>query len=251
MNTRRHFLLFTSAAGSALLAGRYVGDAAAQQIAKPPTEKDKGKDKDKDKEGEEVTANEDLMREHGVLRRALIVYTEVAARLRLDADSVPAAALQSTAKLFRSFGEQYHEKQLEEAFVFPAVKRAGGPAAAYPDLLVVQHTRGREITDYILSVTQGAKLGSNAGPLADALTAFARMYHTHAAREDTVVFPAWKAVLPGDQYRELNEKFEDIEHQQFGEDGFEDAVKQIADIETSLGLADLTQFTAPPPPIAR
>jgi len=46
----------------------------------------------------------------------------------------------------------------------------------------------------------------------------------------------------------MNDKFEDIEHQQFGKDGFEDAVAQIADIEGVLGLSDLAQFTAPPPP---
>jgi hypothetical protein len=47
---------------------------------------------------------------------------------------------------------------------------------------------------------------------------------------------------------ELREKFEDIEHEQFGEDGFDDAVAQIAGIEESLGLTDIAQFTAPPPP---
>ena len=41
---------------------------------------------------------------------------------------------------------------------------------------------------------------------------------------------------------------EDIEKEQFGEDGFEDAVKQMSAIEGSLGLADIAQFTAPSPP---
>ena len=45
----------------------------------------------------------------------------------------------------------------------------------------------------------------------------------------------------------MSEKFEDIEHQQFGEDGFEKAVKQIADIEAQLGMSDLSSFTAPSP----
>jgi hypothetical protein len=40
----------------------------------------------------------------------------------------------------------------------------------------------------------------------------------------------------------------DSPDEQFGEDGFEDAVKQISAIESSLGLADISQFTAPPPP---
>lgn len=74
------------------------------------------------------------------------------------------------------------------------------------------------------------------------------MYRNHAAREDTIVFPAWKKTMTGPQLDELSEKFEDIEHEQFGEDGFDEAVDQIAAIEGSLGLADITQFTAPPPP---
>ena len=74
------------------------------------------------------------------------------------------------------------------------------------------------------------------------------MYEHHAAIEDTVVFPGWKLTLNANQLDEMNEKFEDIEHEQFGEDGFENALKQMADIEQSLGLSDLAQFTAPAPP---
>src|SRR5918994_7883236 len=53
----------------------------------------------------EVTAAEDLMREHGILRRALLVYREAATRLRRDASSVPLDVLEKTANLFRVFGE--------------------------------------------------------------------------------------------------------------------------------------------------
>ena len=76
------------------------------------------------------------------------------------------------------------------------------------------------------------------------------MYQNHTAREDTIVFPAWKDALSERQLREMGDKFEDIERQQFGKDGFEDAVKQIGQIEQALGFADLAQFTAPPPPKA-
>jgi len=184
-----------------------------------------------------------------VLRRALLVYTAAAGKLRSDPATVAPEVLQKTAKLFRAFGEEYHEKKLEETHIFPAVKRAGGPAASLPDILITQHQRGWEITDYILAVTQGAKGGAgNAEPLAQALDSFVLMYRQHAAREDTIVFPAWKHTLSATQLDELGEQFEAIEHQQFGEDGFEDAVKQISDIEGGLGLADLAQFTAPSPP---
>jgi hemerythrin-like domain-containing protein len=189
------------------------------------------------------------MREHGVLRRALFLYSETAIRLRSNPSSVPPDALHKAAKLFRAFGEDYHEKKLEEAYIFPAVKKAGGEAARYPEILVEQHERGREITDYILALSQGAKLDAhNVKPLALALESFVRMYRPHASREDTIVFPAWKQALTAKQLDEMNDKFEDIEHQQFGEEGFENAVRQISGIEGELGLTDLAQFTAPHPP---
>ena len=196
----------------------------------------------------EVTATEDLMREHGVLRRALLVYHETATKLS-GGTSIPTEPLQKAAKLFRAFGEEYHEKKLEEVYIFPAVKRVGGAAGDYADVLIAQHQRGREITDFILAATAGPKIsGANIKSFSNALETLVRMYEHHAAIEDTVVFPAWKQTLNADQLDEMNDKFEEIEHQQFGEDGFENALTQMIEIEQSLGLIDLAQFTAPPPP---
>lgn len=207
--------------------------------------------KDTADEEVEVTATEDLMREHGVLRRALLVYQESATKLR-NAANVPPEPLQKTAKLFRAFGEEYHEKKLEEVYIFPAVKKAGGLAGGYPDVLVTQHQRGREITDFIIAATAGPRLAAaDSKTFAAALEDLVRMYEHHAAIEDTIVFPAWKETLTADAMDEMNEKFEEIEHEQFGEDGFESALKQMAEIEQSLGLSDLAQFTAPPPPAAK
>jgi hemerythrin-like domain-containing protein len=199
-------------------------------------------------EGDEVSATEDLMREHGVIRRVLVVYRESAIRLRTKASSVPPDALQKAARLIRVFGEDYHEKKLEETHLFPAVKKAG-LAASRVDTLIGQHQRGREITDYVLSVTERAIGAATVQPLARVLEAFARMYEEHAAQEDTVVFPAWKKALSPKQLDEMAELFEDIEHKTFGKDGFDDAIDQIEVIERALGL-ELAQFTAPPPPKA-
>ena len=46
----------------------------------------------------------------------------------------------------------------------------------------------------------------------------------------------------------MGELFEEIEHKQFGKDGFEDAVAQIERLEEALGIADISQFTPSPPP---
>jgi len=196
----------------------------------------------------EVTAVEDLMREHGVLRRAFLVYQECAPRLRRDPARLDARALHATAQLFRSFGEDYHEKKLEEAYIFPAVKKAGGPAAAYVDVLKQQHDRGRAITAFILAATRSKIATGDAEHLARAFEAFQLMYANHTAREDTIVFPAWKDALSEHELDEMGDKFEEIEKATFGKDGFDDAVKRIGRIEEALGLSDIAQFTAPLPP---
>lgn len=193
-----------------------------------------------------VTANEDLMREHGVLRRILIVYREVAPKLVANAAAVDASALAAAATLFQTFGERYHEQMLEEQHIFPIVRKAGGEAAGLVDALLAQHARGREITAYVLDRTKSGRVGTgDAQPLARTLTAFARMYEPHAAREDTIVFPAFKKAVGAKGYDELGDQFEDIERRTFGGDGFDIAIDKIADIERRLGLADLSAFTAP------
>jgi hemerythrin-like domain-containing protein len=185
-HTRRRTLLL-SAAGAGLMLPTAAGFTA--EPARQPSTNGAGKEKD-------VGAVEDLMREHGVLRRALLVYIETVPKLRANPASIPADALARTAKLFRAFGEDYHERRLEEPYIFPAVKKAGGQAAGYIDVLKAQHDRGREVTDYILAVTGKGALSTDAEPLARAFESFVLMYQNHTAREDTIVFPAWKNVSP-------------------------------------------------------
>jgi len=200
--------------------------------------------------GEEKPAGavEDLMRDHGVLRRALLVYSETVTKIRTHPDRVDAGALNWTARFFRRFGEDYHQHRLEEQFLFPEVKRAGGTAAGYIDVLVEQHRRGREITDYIMAVTQSGKIRPNdADKLARALSTFVRMYQNHTAREDTIVFPAWKMAITSHELKAVGDQIEHIENEQFGSDGFEKAAAEISHIEQRLGLVNLAQFTAAPP----
>ena len=201
------------------------------------------------KKEEKVTPPEDLMREHGVIRRALLVYYEVIPKLRQNPSSIDAAVLQQTAKLFRTFGEDYHERMLEEQHIFPLIRKQSKAMSVYADILIEQHNRGREITDYVLAVTSSGKISAaHAEPLAKVFESFVLMYQNHAAREDTIVFPAWKKNFSDKGLDEISDQFEEIEHKMFGKDGFEDAEKKISGIEAELGFADLAQFTPPAPP---
>src|ERR1700694_2384228 len=69
-----------------------------------------------------VTAPEDLMKEHGVLNRCLLIYEEGLRRLAARQE-VPPEAFQHTADLIRTFVEEYHERN-EEKYIFPEFERA-------------------------------------------------------------------------------------------------------------------------------
>src|SRR5438105_8742267 len=157
---RRRLLRDSAAVGFALATSALPGFGESLSGA-PRNEQPTNEEKDP-----EVTATEDLMREHGVIRRALLVYAEAAPKLRQNASALDPSALRQTAQLFRAFGEDYHEKMLEEQHIFPVVRKMGGKLERYADILIQQHQRGREITDYILAVTKGAKIGAtHAEPL--------------------------------------------------------------------------------------
>src|SRR5437762_10519614 len=107
--TRRDFLRASAVVGTGLALSSCAGSNTkttgnAATSATP----------DENKLGGEVTATEDLMREHGVLRRALLVYSATAIQLRANSSAVVPDSLQKTAKLFKAFCEDYHEKKLEE-----------------------------------------------------------------------------------------------------------------------------------------
>ena len=162
-----------------------------------------------EKEEEQVALGEDLMREHGVLRRLV---------------------------------EDHHEK-LEEDFLFPRFEEAG----KLTDLVAVlraQHRAGRAVTADVLEPARGPlRTDSGRERLASRLSAFTRMYRPHASGEDTVLFPAFHELAGQKAYRELGEQFEDREKKVLGENGFEGAVAEVAKLETALGIHDLAKFT--------
>jgi hemerythrin-like domain-containing protein len=224
---RRHFI--GSAAPALLLAG--APPAPARKPAGP---------KEQDKE-EEVTPTEDLMREHGVLKRVLLLYDEVRRRIAAGAD-FPPETVTGGARIIRSFIEEYHE-QLEEKHLFPRF-RSRHTLVDLVDVLEEQHKAGRRVTERILTLTAGGLRGPNEKKdLAAALESFTRMYAPHEAREDTVLFPALRRLVSAHEYDALGEAFEEEEHRKFGKEGFEGMVERVAGLEKTLGVYDLKQFT--------
>ena|SRR2546426_819340 len=191
---------------------------------------------------EGVTAPEDLMKEHGVLNRCLLVYEEGMRRLQSRGEVAP-ELFSHTAQLIRTFVEEYHE-QNEEKYIFPEFERAK-KLVDLVQTLRTQHRVGRDVTAQILNLSQPDKFRSkdNREKLVKACTSFIRMYRPHEAREDTVLFPALRTILKPKQVEELGDKMEEDEKKVLGDEGFEKSVDQVASIEKQLGIYDLSQFT--------
>jgi len=189
-----------------------------------------------------IPPDDDLMREHGVLKRVLLCYREMTGRVQAGGP-LDARDLHDAALVIHDYIEGFHEG-LEEGYVFPRLVRAGRLTGTVTTLLV-QHARGRVITQFLLreATTRGVASPAARARLATAMQAFDRMYEPHEAREDTVVFPAFRQIVPAGELADLGQHFADLEHQQFGRDEFAAMVARVAGLEQSLGIYDLAQFT--------
>jgi hemerythrin-like domain-containing protein len=232
--TRRGFMSRIGMAGG-MLALTLAGETHAEPKGPKRKKGVRGKEA-------EVSPAEDLMREHGILRRVLLIYGEWVGRLKADrVDSLE--TLSQSHVIIRSFVEDYHEK-LEEDYLFPKFRKAGR-LTDLVETLLRQHKEGRALTDASLSLTNGEALKSpeNVRRLTASLSGFLRMYEPHAAREDTVLFPAFHSMTPEKEYDRLGDAFERKENELFGHEGFETMVEKVASIERKLGIYDLARYT--------
>ncbi len=196
-------------------------------------------------EEEEVAPAEDLMREHGVLNRLLLIYEEELRRLDARRDFAP-GALSAAAGIVRRFIEEYHERSEEES-LFPRFEKAG----RLVDLVAVlrqQHQAGRRLTAEIERIAAAGAVTRDADRrgLSEAMRLFIRMYRPHEAREDTILFPAFRSLVSRKEYEDLGEAFEEKEHKLFGKEGFEKIVADVAGLEKQLGIYELSRFTPNP-----
>lgn len=213
--------------GTEALAGSWPGPAAEASAGSGPAL---------------MSPNEDLMQEHALLNRVLLVYEEAIRRLEADKNLDP-DLLKRSAQIVQHFVEQYHEK-LEEDYVFPRFEKAG----KLLDLVRVlrqQHKAGRLLTQGIFSMLTLSvfKNPPERKKLESFLSTFIRMYRPHETREGSVLFPAFRDLIPAQEFQRLGDLFEKKEHELLGAEGFEGQVQVVTGIERQLGIFDLSQYT--------
>jgi|YelNatPaOPRAMG01_1025707.scaffolds.fasta_scaffold06480_10 hemerythrin-like domain-containing protein len=188
-----------------------------------------------------ISPTEDLMAEHGVLSRLMLVYDEITRRLRFGED-FPLQVLAAGNDITRRFIQAYHEKN-EESHLFNRFSNAGDLTELVA-VLYQQHLAGRKLIGEIDRLNTEANMRNPAQRLrvAEYLITFNQLYRRHAAWEDTVLFPAFRSMIPGKDFAALGDAFSKEEEKLFGPGGFATIVGQVAELEKKLGIYELQQY---------
>jgi len=227
MNDRRKFI------GMAVVGG---GLALAASKSKAPS---KGPPKPT---AAPVHPSEDLMREHGILGRMMLIYEEGLRRLE-NGISISAEVFASTLRLQQRFLNDYHQK-LEEDHVFPRIEAAGG-LREMTQVLRDQHAAERRLTAQLLKNATPSGLGSSERrtALVEGLRSMNRMLRPHTLWEDTVLFPAFHRLFSDQEFEKLGQTFDDFERRALGPSGFEGVLAEVGQLEKNLGIDKLSGFT--------
>jgi hemerythrin-like domain-containing protein len=184
---------------------------------------------------------EDLTQEHGVLERIILAYETIASRFEHHQGDPDGCLKRTTAMIVKYF--QGHHERVEELMIFPALTKAN----AHPQLtatLVSQHRSGHELTDAISRKMEHGKLSDSLqNDLVPLLRSYTRMFRPHIARENTVVFPSLREVMTPAEYQEFSNKVNALENKMLPA-SLSDILAELVAIETALGIADLSSFTA-------
>ena len=189
-----------------------------------------------------IPPTEDLMQEHGVLRRIMLIYDETGRRLQ-QGEEFPVPVLTEANLIVRRFMQDYHEMN-EQFHLFNHLASAG-KLVELVAILYQQHLAGRKLIDKVNILSTGDNLSNPATrqQVAALLHTFNQVYRRHAAWEDTLVFPAFRSITSAEDFAALGETFDKEEKKKFGSGGFEKMLAQVADLEQKLGIYNLQQFT--------
>jgi hemerythrin-like domain-containing protein len=221
MTERRSLLKSAAAAAAAAMAA----PAFAQQRAMPMK-----------------TPGEDLMQEHGLVGRVILVYRraiELAEANRFYHPDRVAAAAQIVSRVIHG----HHEPE-EEEIMFPVLEK---PVELN---MLVSVLRGQHRAARALTARIGLEI-ADPGRKSQALQAmrdFIQMYEPHGAYENSIVYPAFRETVGPRRYAELSKLWADNERKLLG--SFGNYTTRLAGIEQALGLS-LADYTPPPPPPRR
>ncbi|WP_230742715.1 hemerythrin domain-containing protein [Methanooceanicella nereidis] len=189
----------------------------------------------------EISATEELSREHAILTRLIIAMENVLTRLSSDmkTDLTP---LNQSALIIKNIVIDHHMK-FEEENIYPKFKY-DKTLMEVADKLQAQHDMARETTKRMLELTKSKKIGNEKerDELIQSGIMMSDLIRVHIAWEESVLFTALQAALPKSSIEELDRKMLEDEAKFIGDEGLEKLFDDLSRIERAAGTHDISAF---------
>lgn len=173
-----------------------------------------------------VSPLDQLVADHDVIQRALVLVEDVAECLEHD-QVAPENLHKWLMNFFSEFVDKYHHHK-EEHGLFPLLELAGIPREGGPvGIMLREHEQGREL---VRAMAQTSEEGQ---PSARLITEYLSFLRAHIEKENRVLFPLANEVLDDHQKQELSEIFETIKQQTLGDQRYKKLLTELETMEVA------------------
>ncbi|MDP4224453.1 MAG: hemerythrin domain-containing protein [Bacteroidota bacterium] len=159
------------------------------------------------------TTSQDLKHEHDAIQIALNIIEKMYQNIREDKE-IDRRDIKEILEFLKVFADKCHHGK-EEAYLFPALERAGIPNRNGPiEKMLEQHRQGRELIRKMDSAINGRIIDRKA--YIEAASAYVELLRNHIEKENNILFPMSDAKLSKEKQKELLSDFERLEKNVIG-----------------------------------
>ena len=176
--------------------------------------------------------------EHGMLDRIMLAIDHTLQKAE-GASKPNVTPVLKACGMIKQVVDEHHMK-LEEKEIYPKFRDDRILGKLSRDL-EDQHNEARKMTARMKELSSGSN--PDVRELRRVFQDFRTMMVAHAAREQTVLFPAMVGTWTDEQLDALKEAQEADEKRLLGEDADEKVYKMMGDIETAAGIRSVSDFT--------
>lgn len=155
-----------------------------------------------------ISKTEELMIEHGLIRRILFAMRRCKTRKQT----------RDLAIIFKEFSKEH--EQSEEKDIFDDVSKENKNAESIIDKLIEQHEAGQLLIDRAIEDDYEQK----------DIEDFCSMYENHANIEDSIIFPFWQKIPKEEKQGQLEKTYSKY-------------LCEVIDIESEIGISNISDFT--------
>lgn len=158
---------------------------------------------------------DDLMDEHRVIERMLVILIKASNRLE-EGKSVDSAFYVGAVDFLKNFADKCHHSK-EEKLLFVKMMERGVSGEVGPIAVMMrEHQDGRAHVKNLDKLSKEKMTKSTKDGLIKASRAYADLLSKHIQKEDNILYPMANQILDDADQRELEKGFEEVEEKVMG-----------------------------------